>query len=183
MNAAIGQQNLILPCQHETVVCTLNVICSTQLLKLPFVVDDLNNMPIKPISGGVLYVRDVANVRDGYAPQTNIVRVNGTRAVLMPIQKTGNASTLNIVNRIKASLPRIKDSLPPALKITLFADQSIFVTFCDQRHVVIDFRLPLHSQRLLIFLFSSGRLAQHIYHYSLHSSFHACLHHYARSIR
>ncbi len=149
VNAAIGQQNLILPAGTEKIGMYEYIVL---LNASPLVVDDLNNMPIKPISGGVLYVRDVANVRDGYAPQTNIVRVNGTRAVLMPIQKTGNASTLNIVNRIKASLPRIKDSLPPALKITLFADQSIFVTAAI-KGVVIEATIAAALTGLMILFF------------------------------
>ena len=77
-------------------------------------------MPVKSTPGRVLYIRDVAHVRDGFAPQTNIVRVNGQRAVMMSIQKTGNASTLNIVNRVKALLPKIKESMPAGLNLNMF---------------------------------------------------------------
>ena len=74
-----------------------------------------------------VYIRDVAFVRDGFPPQTNIVRVNGQRASLLTIQKTGNASTLDIIAGIKALLPRIQAQLPPELQIRPLADQSIFV--------------------------------------------------------
>jgi multidrug efflux pump subunit AcrB len=79
------------------------------------------------VNGSTLYVRDVGHVRDGYAPQTNIVRVDGQRAVLMTIQKTGNASTLDIIDRIKGRLPQVRDSSPPEVNINAVGDQSVFV--------------------------------------------------------
>ena len=65
-------------------------------------VDELNDLPIKIVNGNVLYIRDVAHVRDGFPPQTNIVNVDGVRAILMPIEKSGKASTLDIINKVKA---------------------------------------------------------------------------------
>jgi multidrug efflux pump subunit AcrB len=87
----------------------------------------LNNLPIKTVNGGVIYVRDVAQVTDGYEPQTNMVRSNGKRAALLTVEKTGSTSTLTIVSQVKAMLPMIAAGLPKALQITPLADQSVFV--------------------------------------------------------
>ncbi len=90
-------------------------------------VAELNNLPIKTVDGGVIYVRDVAHVIDGYAPQTNIVRSDGKRAALLEVEKTGSASTLTIIQQVKAMLPKIAAGLPSALRITPLSDQSVFV--------------------------------------------------------
>jgi multidrug efflux pump subunit AcrB len=124
VNSAIDAQNLILPAGTEKIGPYEYYV---KLYGSPDIVGDLNDMPIKRFNGGVLYIRDVAHVRDGFAPQTNIVRVNGSRAVLMSVEKTGSASTLAIVNRVKEMVPQIKESMPPALKLGVFADQSLFV--------------------------------------------------------
>src|ERR1700740_3183217 len=93
----------------------------------PQQIADLNRIPIKTIGGTTIYMKDVAWVRDGFPPQTNIVKVNGQRSVLLTIQKAGNASTLDVIAGIKGLLPQIASTLPPQLKITPLADQSIFV--------------------------------------------------------
>jgi multidrug efflux pump subunit AcrB len=93
----------------------------------PLVVEELNDLPVKKINGGVIYIRDVAHVRDGYAVQSNIVRHDGIRGVLVSIMKTGVASTLDIVARVREALPRIAPTLPPELEIRPFLDQSVFV--------------------------------------------------------
>jgi multidrug efflux pump subunit AcrB len=93
----------------------------------PVSIAELNNLPVKTANGAVVYLHDVAHVRDGFPPQTNIVRVNGKRAILMSIMKTGSASTLDIIAGIRAKLDNIKGQLPPALQIALMSDQSIFV--------------------------------------------------------
>ena len=93
----------------------------------PAVIDDLNNLPIKSVNGAMIYIRDVAHVRDGSPPQTNIVRVNGSRGVLMSIMKTGSASTLDIIKGVQTVLVNIKGQLPPELQINALSDQSIFV--------------------------------------------------------
>ena len=93
----------------------------------PQTVAELNDLPIKRVGNTTIYIRDVAFVRDGFPPQTNIVRVDGQRASLLTIQKTGNASTLDIIAGIKTLLPRIEAQLPPELQIKPLADQSIFV--------------------------------------------------------
>ncbi len=85
----------------------------------PSVVDELNDLPIKAVNGAVIYIRDVAHVRDGNPPQTNIVRVDGKRAILMSILKTGSASTLDIIAGVRAKLDSITGQLPPQLKISV----------------------------------------------------------------
>ncbi len=93
----------------------------------PTVVEELNNLPIKSVNGTVVYVRDVANVRDGNPPQTNIVRVDGKRAIMMAIMKTGSASTLQIIKDVRDRIEYVKTQLPPQLRINPLSDQSIFV--------------------------------------------------------
>src|ERR1700674_1835254 len=93
----------------------------------PQTIEDLNRIPIKTIGGTTIYIKDVAWVRDGFPPQTNIVRVNGQRSVLLTIQKAGSASTLNVISGVKALLPQIAATVPAQLKMTPLADQSIFV--------------------------------------------------------
>jgi CzcA family heavy metal efflux pump len=93
----------------------------------PLAINDLNNLPIRTVNGAVIYIRDVAHVRDGNPPQTNIVRVDGHRAVLMSIMKTGSSSTLDIIAGVRAKLETIKGQLPPQLQINTLSDQSIFV--------------------------------------------------------
>ncbi len=93
----------------------------------PTLVERLNDMPIRAVNGTEVYIRDVAHVRDGYPPQTNIVRVDGRRAILMSIMKTGSSSTLDIIDGVRAKLAAMKGQLPPTLKIAALSDQSIFV--------------------------------------------------------
>ena len=121
---AIGAQNLILPSGTQKIGA---YEYSILLNGSPQAVAELNDLPIKVVNGATVYIRDVAHVRDGFIPQTNIVRVDGERAALMTIQKTGNASTLTIIDRVKALLPQIMDSVPPELKLRALADQSVFV--------------------------------------------------------
>ncbi len=121
---ALQNQNLILPAGTEKIGSFEYYV---KLNSSPIEQQDLNNLPIKPLKGSVLYMHDVAYVHDGSTPQTNIVDINGARAVLMTIQKTGEASTLDIINHIKALMPQIRSSMPAELRIHLFSDQSIFV--------------------------------------------------------
>ena len=93
----------------------------------PTLVSDLNNLPIKSVNGAMVYVRDVAHVRDGSPPQTNIVRVDGHRAILMNIMKIGKASTLDIISSVRSKIDLMKGRLPPQLRIVPLTDQSIFV--------------------------------------------------------
>ena len=121
---AISAQNLIVPSgtmkidRYEYAIETNSA---------PSVVEQLNNLPIRSINGAVIYVRDVAHVRDGNPPQTNIVRVDGQRAAMMSIMKTGSASTLKIIRDVREKIDSIKGQLPPELRINPLSDQSIFV--------------------------------------------------------
>ncbi|MGC1673367.1 MAG: efflux RND transporter permease subunit [Candidatus Acidiferrales bacterium] len=121
---AISLQNLILP-TGTAKIGTFEYEVDTNAA--PLTVPELNNLPIKQSGTSTIYIHDVANVRDGSPPQTNIVRVNGQRSSLMVILKAGDASTLDIISGVKALLPTIAAGLPPALKITPLSDQSIFV--------------------------------------------------------
>jgi len=93
----------------------------------PTAIDELNDLPIKQVDGAEITIGQVAHVRDGSPPQTNVVRVDGRRAVLMPALKNGNISTLSIVSSIRNMLPRINETLPPELKTSLLGDASVFV--------------------------------------------------------
>jgi CzcA family heavy metal efflux pump len=88
----------------------------------------LNNLPIKEVNGATIYIRDVANVRDGYTPQVNMVLANGVKGALLPVLKNGSASTLDVVSRVKAALPGIAATLPKELEIKPLFDQSVFVS-------------------------------------------------------
>src|SRR6201987_3039942 len=121
---AVGVQNLILPAGTSK-IGALEYDVDTNAN--PQTVAELNNLPIKTVGSTTIYIHDVANVRDGYPPQTNIVRVNGQRAVLLTVQKTGSNSTLDIVAGIKNLLPQIQSGLPADLNIGQLADQSLFV--------------------------------------------------------
>src|SRR4030081_733790 len=122
---AIAAQNLILPTGTSKIGSKEYDVSIPNAA--PQTIADLNRIPIKTMGGTTIYIKDVAWVRDGFPPQTNIVRVNGQRSVLLTIQKAGNASTLNVISGIKALLPQIKVTVPPQLQITPRADQSIFV--------------------------------------------------------
>src|SRR5467141_1648168 len=124
VTAAIGQQNLILPAGTQK-IGDLEYFVSINAS--PTKIDELNDLPITTRNGSVVYVRDVAHVRDGGPPQTNMVRLEGHRAVLMNVLKTGGASTLDVITEVQRRLPQIRATLPPSLKIQVLGDQSIFV--------------------------------------------------------
>ena len=121
---AVNAQNLILP------TGTVKLGSLEYLVEMngsPLTVEGLNDLPIKTVNGATIYMKDVAHVRDGFSPQTNIVRVNGQRGVLMATYKTGGASTLDIVDRVKQVLEIYASSLPESLHVSTFFDQSLFV--------------------------------------------------------
>src|SRR3974390_790647 len=121
---AVNAQNLILP----TGTAKLGSLeYNVELNGSPRVLAELNSMPVKTVNGSTVYLRDVAHVRDGFAPQTNVVLANGERGVLMSVYKTGSASTLSIVDRVKQTLKDYQPSLPEGLKISTFFYQSGFV--------------------------------------------------------
>ncbi len=121
---ALTLQNLILPAGTAKLAGTEYQI---KVNSSPLILDELNNLPIKTVNGATVYIKDVAQVRDGYAVQTNIVRNNGNRGVLLTVTRTGKASTLAIVDAIKKELPRVLANVPPELNVVALADQSIFV--------------------------------------------------------
>jgi multidrug efflux pump subunit AcrB len=121
---AFSQQNLIVPAGTIKVGDTEYAV---RVNSSPEILSDLNNLPLKTVNGATVYLKDVATVRDGFSVQTNIVRTNGTRGVLLTILRNGQASTLDIVNKVKAALPRIEAAMPPALKVRQLFDQSLFV--------------------------------------------------------
>ena len=150
VNDAINNQNLIVPAGTQKIGDTeYNV----RLNASPFKLDEINDLPIRgQVDGNVTYVRDVAFVHDGHPPQTNIVRVNGRRAVLMTIQKTGAASTLNIVNEIRSRLSRVRELLPAGASIDATGDQSVFVR-AAVKGVVMEAVLAACLTALMVLLF------------------------------
>jgi multidrug efflux pump subunit AcrB len=122
--SAVNAQSLVLPSGTVKLgQSELDIRANTY----PLTVAQLNNLPIKQVGDTTVYLRDVATASDGFALQTNVVRQDGRRGVLMSIIKAGNASTLSVVSGVKALLPRVATIVPPALKMTPLSDQSIFV--------------------------------------------------------
>jgi multidrug efflux pump subunit AcrB len=122
---ALAVQNLITPVGTEKIG---QFEWNVKLNDSPEVFAELNDLPIKKVNGTVVFMRDVAQVRDGSPPQTNVVHNNGARAVLMTVLKSGSVSTLDIISKTKALLPQIRATLPPSLTLTPVGDQSVFVT-------------------------------------------------------
>jgi len=108
---AVNLQNLFLPSGTVKIAAREYLV---QLNSSPDVVSQFNNLPIKTANGSIIYLRDVAQVHDGYAVQTNIVRENGVRAALVAVLRSAGASTVDIVNRVKARLVQLEPSYPPA---------------------------------------------------------------------
>ncbi|HEX4480144.1 MAG TPA: efflux RND transporter permease subunit [Rudaea sp.] len=121
---ALAAQNLLTPVGTEK-IGTLEY--AINLNTAPSELKDLGNLPIKTVNGAMVYVHDVANVRDGNAVQTNIVHVDGGRSVLMSVLKSGATSTLDIVDGMKAMIAEVKSSMPDNLEVKPIGDQSIFV--------------------------------------------------------
>jgi multidrug efflux pump subunit AcrB len=121
---AIGNQNLIIPAGTSKIG---QFEYDVDLNASPKTVEAFNDFPIKVVNGAPVYIRDIGHVRDGYAPQTNIVRQDAGRAVLLTVLKAGNASTLAVVDGVRKLLPEVASTLPPEMKIQPLADQSIFV--------------------------------------------------------
>ena len=121
---AIGVQNIVLPSGTAKIG---EFEYDVAMNASPRTVAELNNLPVRVVGNSTIYLRDVAHVRDGFAPQTNVVRRDGSRGTLVTILKTGAASTLDVVGGIRAMLPRVIPTLPPELTVQPLADQSIFV--------------------------------------------------------
>jgi CzcA family heavy metal efflux pump len=139
INLAALQAKGLSPADVVNAISAQNVIAPSGTIKIdkfeyqvetnsaPSVLNELNNLPIKSVNGAMVYIRDVAHVRDGSPPQTNIVRVDGHRAILMNIMKIGKASTLDIISNVRTKIDAMKGRLPPQLRIVPLTDQSIFV--------------------------------------------------------
>src|SRR5579883_176807 len=121
---ALAAQNLITPVGTQKIG---GFEYNIQLNNSPLKMQELGDLPIKTVNGAMVYVRDVASVRDGNPPQTNIVHVNGNRSVLMMVLKAGYISTLDIIAGIKQKVIDVRDQMPDALKIGFIGDQSVFV--------------------------------------------------------
>src|SRR5947209_2693856 len=124
ISAAVNAQNVILPSGTAKIGSLEYPILFNGS---PTVADALNELPVKKVNGSIVYLRDVAHVRDGYSPQTSLVLSNGTRGSLIPILNAQGASTLDVVAGVKAALPQIEATLPPQLQIKPLSDQSVFV--------------------------------------------------------
>ncbi len=122
---ALAAQNLITPVGTQKIGTFEYAI---QLNNAPSVIDQLGDLPVKMVNGAMVYMRDVAHVRDGNPPQTNIVHVDGSRSVLMVVLKAGAISTLDIIAGIKAQVAQLRSILPSNLSITQIGDQSLFVS-------------------------------------------------------
>ena len=124
VGAAIAAQNQINPAGFVKIGATQY---SVRLNNAPGTIEALNDLPVKVVNGATIYMRDIAYVRDGNGPQTNVVHVEGRRSVLLTALKNGATSTLAIVDGVKEALPKISATLPESLKILMIGDQSIFV--------------------------------------------------------
>ncbi|WP_027797836.1 efflux RND transporter permease subunit [Paraburkholderia acidipaludis] len=147
---AVNAQNLILPTGTAKLGQTEYEVDTNAS---PETIAGLNHIPVQTVNGATTYLGDVAHVRDGFSPQTNVVRQDGVRGVLVSVLKNGDASTLQVVSSLKALLPRVRDTLPPALVVKPLFDQSIFVAAAVQgvmREALI--AAALTAVMILIFL-------------------------------
>jgi multidrug efflux pump subunit AcrB len=124
VSTALSNQNLILPAGNIKVA---EREYQVRLNSSPELLEALNDLPIRSVNGAVVYIKDIGQVRDGYAVQANMVRTNGARGALLTVLKNGQASTIKIVDGVRKALPRILAGLPPALEVKQLFDQSIFV--------------------------------------------------------
>ena len=146
---AVNAQNLILPAGTAKFG---NTEYSVKMNSSPDAVSGLGDLPVRTTGGATIFVRDVAQVRDGFQPQTNIVRQDGTRGVLLSILKNGGASTVDIVNNLLEMLPRATQILPPDLKVAPLFDQSVFVKAAVEG-VVIEALIAAGLTALMVLLF------------------------------
>src|SRR4249920_2669857 len=146
---AINLQNLILPsgtAKFGTTEYTVRMNGS------PDAIAGLGDLPVRTVGGATTYLRDVAQVRDGFQPQTNIVRQDGARGVLLSVLKNGGASTLDIVANLRAMLPRVTEVLPQDIKVSLLFDQSVFVK-AAVKGVVIEALIAAALTAAMVLLF------------------------------
>lgn len=149
VNAAINAQNLILPTGTAKIGRQEYVV---SLNSSPQAAEALNNVPLKQVNGKTIFIRDVATVHDGFAVQTQIVRENGRRGVLLTVLKNGNSSTLQIANQVRGMLPDIQKAMPEGMKLELISDQSRFVS-ASIHGVLVEGLIAASLTGLLILLF------------------------------
>jgi multidrug efflux pump subunit AcrB len=125
VTTAVNAQNLTVPAGDAKIGDRQYIV---SVNSQPPTVEQLNNIPIKQVNGATVYLRDIGHVRDAWAVQQNIVRTNGKRSVLLTVIKNGDASTVDVVNGVKAALPAIRAAAPPGMEIKELFDQSVFVT-------------------------------------------------------
>ncbi len=146
---ALNAQNLILPA-GSTKIGPLEY--QVEMNGNPETIAELNELPVKTVNGSTIYMRDVAHIRDGFAPQTNIVHMDGTRGALMSMLKVGSASTITIVEGVKRMAQEAAKSLPPEMTITPLFDQSLFVR-ASIRGVVVEALTAAFLTACMILLF------------------------------
>ena len=146
---AVNLQNLILPSGTAKFGSTEYTV---RMNGSPEVLAGLNDLPVKTTNGTTTYLKEVAYVRDGFSPQTNIVRKDGARGVLLSVLKNGGASTLDIVANLKALLPRVQTILPSDVKVTPLFDQSVFVRAAVQG-VVVEALIAAGLTAVMVLLF------------------------------
>jgi multidrug efflux pump subunit AcrB len=139
LDSGLLQSKGLSPQEIVSAVASQNVVAPSGTAKIdrfeydfatnsaPRTIEEMNNLPVKVVGNSTIYLRDVSHVSDGFIPQTNIVRQDGRRGVLETVIKDGDASTLSVVQGIRALLPRVQQTLPQQLKIQPLADQSVFV--------------------------------------------------------
>src|SRR3954467_9052018 len=152
VNAAINAQNLILPTGTAKIGTQEYVV---SLNSSPDAAEMLNDVPLKVVNGKTIFIRDVATVHDGFAVQTQVVRENGRRGVMLTVLKNGNSSTLDIANQIKAMLPDIRRAMPEGMKLELLSDQSRFVS-ASIHGVLTEGAIAASLTGLLILLFQGS---------------------------
>src|ERR1700755_3636462 len=151
---ALAAQNLITPVGTEKIG---EFEYNLQLNNSPLKISELGDLPIKTVNGAMVYIRDVASVRDGNSPQTNIVHVDGNRSVLMMVLKAGSISTLDIIAGIKQKVIEVKDQMPDALKIAFIGDQSVFVRGAIQGVAVEGVIAALLTSLMILLFLGSWR--------------------------
>jgi multidrug efflux pump subunit AcrB len=146
----LGQQNIVLPSGTAKIG---EFEYDVAMNASPRTVAELNDLPIKVVGNSTIYIRDVAHVRDGFAPQTNVVRQDGQRGTLVTILKAGTASTLDVVNGIRQLLPRVIPTLPAALKIQPLADQPVSAS---------GFTMSYPANSITLLVLPSGELHEYL---------------------
>jgi multidrug efflux pump subunit AcrB len=149
VNNAVNAQNLILPTGTAKIAEREYTV---SLNSSPDAAEALNNVPLKRVNGKTIFIRDVATVHDGFAVQTQVVRENGRRGVMLTVLKNGNSSTLDIANQIKSMLPEIRRAMPEGMKLELLSDQSRFVS-ASIHGVLTEGAIAASLTGLLILLF------------------------------